>query len=295
MWRAARIAFACWFALSLSVVQAFAFPGDGGAAGYTPVSSTAPDTSGYTKDNVQSGALTKYLNSRRLPLVGAQVLKDPATGQRVVVLYGFVATDFGKTDAAAKTRAFLRDPSVIVENHVKIDPEIASLPKPSHHNEYATGESSPSTGSYASNAGSQAGADTNGLPGAQSYLDQQNQESQIQQYQNQSNPLANGSGIGGGAAISGSMAPLVALLGLLAATNGNSSFAYGSSSPLGMFGRSAPYQPNPYGGSPYAAPYGSPYGSPYSAPSNSYPPGAYPSSPYGNGSSPYPPGYSPYP
>ena len=75
------------------LAQAFAFPGDSGASGYTPVSSTSPDTSGYTKDDSRSEELTNYLKSHRLPLVGAQVLADPSSGQHVIVLYGFVATD----------------------------------------------------------------------------------------------------------------------------------------------------------------------------------------------------------
>ena len=296
MRRFLQIAFAGWVALSMSMAQAFAFPGDGGAGGYTPVSSTAPDVSGYTRDDSQSDALTAYLKGRRLPLVGAQVLHDPSSGQSAIVLYGFVATAFGKSDATAKARAFLKDPSVVVENRVKVDPEIASLPKSSRHHSADDGSSAvpnPDASGPAAeadpNASSQADADPNAMPGVQGYMDQQNQQAQIQQYQNQQNPLAGGSG-----GMPGGMVPLVALLGLLSAANGGggSSFSFGSSGPFGIpnsFGRSSPYQANPSG----ASPYGSPYGSPYAAP-----PGAYPSSPYGPSGSPYGPptgSFSPYP
>ena len=86
--------------------------------------------------------MTNYLRSHRLPLVGAQVLADPSSGQHVVVLYGFVATDFGKSDATTKANAFLHDRTAVIENRVKVDPEIASLPKTSHHHEYARDQNS---------------------------------------------------------------------------------------------------------------------------------------------------------
>src|SRR5882672_4366876 len=58
---------------------------------------------GYTNDTAQSGTLTSYLQSHRLPLVGAQVLTNGG-GNRQIILYGFVASDFGKQDAADKAR-----------------------------------------------------------------------------------------------------------------------------------------------------------------------------------------------
>jgi len=294
MRRLIQIAFAGWVALTMSMAQAFAFPGATGAGSYTPASSTSPDTSGYTKDDAKSEALTNYLKSHRLPLVGAQVLADASSGRHVVVLYGFVATDFGRADATTKANAFLHDPSAMIENRVKVDPEIASLPKTSHHHESNSNENSDnSADADASNAvpanDGQADADASAMPGAQDYANQQDQQSQIQQYQNQGNPLAATPGMSTGMSMGG-MAPLVALLGLLSATNGGSSFSYGSSSPLGMFGPSNSY------GSPNGPPYGSPYGSPYGG--GGYPPpGAFPSSPYGSGSANGypPPGYSPYP
>jgi hypothetical protein len=97
--------------------------------------------------------------------------------------------------------------------------------------------------------------------------------------------MANGATPGGGmmsgGMMSGGMIPLVALLGLLSATNGGSNFSFGSSGPFGMpnFGGSGPYQ-NPYSG-------GSPYGY--------QPPGSFPSGPYGSPYGPPPGSFSPYP
>src|SRR5204862_5526959 len=65
-------------------------PADGGAV-----------PPGYTNNTAQSGTLTSYLQSHRLPLVGAQVLNN-SSGNQQIILYGFVATDFGKQDAADK-------------------------------------------------------------------------------------------------------------------------------------------------------------------------------------------------
>jgi hypothetical protein len=280
--RLLQIALAAWLGLTMSWAQAWASPA-GGA--YTPVSGGVAETTGYTKDTGRSEALTAYLKSHRLPLVGAQVLNDSASGQRTVVLYGFVATDFGKSDATTKARAFLHDSSAVVKNRVMVNPAIASQPAASHPHQEASGETSPASPDASIGAGNSANADDGSaaMGGAQSYLEQQSQQAQIQQYQNQQNPLAGGGAPGGmTGGISGGMVPLVALLGLLSATNGGSSFSFGSSGPAGLpnsFGGGSPYRQNPYGG-------GSPYG---------YPPGAFPSSPYG---SPYgsPPGsFSPYP
>ncbi len=82
----------------------------------------------------QSQDLTHYLKTHRLPLVGAQVSHD-ATGRRQVVLYGFVATPFGKTDAVKKARAFLKDPELLVENRIKIRPELRNMHGPSKPSE----------------------------------------------------------------------------------------------------------------------------------------------------------------
>jgi hypothetical protein len=86
----------------------------------------------YTVNTADSQSLTTYLRQHRLPLVGAQVLGDGA-GHRRIVLYGFVATDFGKNDAASKALAFVEDgmqagtPAPQVENRIEVRPEIARM------------------------------------------------------------------------------------------------------------------------------------------------------------------------
>ena len=277
MRRLLQIALAGWLALSLSLSQAWAFPSDAGS--YAPASGSVTDPSGYTKDSERSDALTSYLKSHRLPLVGAQVLNDSASGHHVVVLYGFVATDFGKTDATAKARAFLNDPSAVVENRVMVDPEIASS---SHHLGNGSGTGSASAPGFSATAPDSASGESSSetADGADSYLEHQSQQSQIQQYENQQNPMAAGGMPGGQFAgmTGGGMVPLIALLGLLGATNGGNSFSFSSSGPFGMplssYGGPSPYQRNPYGGgSPYGYPYSSsPYGPPYGSPPGSFSP-----------------------
>jgi hypothetical protein len=81
---------------------------------------------GYTVDSTASEALTSSLRKQRLPLVGAQVLKNSAGGTRLV-LYGFVATDFGKSDAERKALQYLGANGIPVENRIAVRPEIAKL------------------------------------------------------------------------------------------------------------------------------------------------------------------------
>jgi hypothetical protein len=78
---------------------------------------------GYSEDRPQSTTLTSYLQSNRLPLVGAQVFRN-GSGNRQVILHGFVATDFGKRDAAAKSRRYLNDPGLPVINRIVVRPEL---------------------------------------------------------------------------------------------------------------------------------------------------------------------------
>ena len=78
---------------------------------------------GYWNDNAQSTALTSYLDKNRLPMVGARVFTDRG-GNRRAILYGFVATDFGKQDAAAKARHYLGDPALPVINRIIVRPEL---------------------------------------------------------------------------------------------------------------------------------------------------------------------------
>jgi hypothetical protein len=89
----------------------------------------------YKVDGALSQSLTTYLRQHRLPLVGAQVLADGA-GNRRIVLYGFVATDFGKNDAARQAVAYVGNAvqegttAPQVENRIEIRPEIAKMKMP---------------------------------------------------------------------------------------------------------------------------------------------------------------------
>ena len=89
-----------------------------------PPPSSAGTVAGGTIDSAQSQGLSDYLKHHSLPLVGAQVVTSTSGGQQVI-LFGFVASDFGKTDAEQKARRYLKDPSLVVDNRIKISPELA--------------------------------------------------------------------------------------------------------------------------------------------------------------------------
>jgi len=280
MRRAMSMALAGWFAITMTLAQSCAAPAQSGApyhniapnpspigttssaggsldetAGGGGAANTHLDTTGYTADQSSSQALTDYLKQRRLPLVGAQVLKSPA-GERVVVLYGFVGSDFGKHDAVTKTHAYLADSNVPVDNRIKVKPELLTT----------GGAGGPSGASSADETAAGAPGDSQ-YPGISSYEQQPSQAPQYAQQQ------------GTGAAIS-SVAPLL-MLGLMALSmSSGGAFAVGP----GSFGS--------MGGSPFGSMGGSPFGPP--APYNPYP--GFPSpSPYGGGSvTPYGGAGSPY-
>ncbi len=79
-----------------------------------------------TVDRASSDALTRYLREHQLPLVGAEV-SNPQEGKRQVVLYGFVATAFGKGDAGRKALQFFNSPGTEIVNRIAIRPEIGKL------------------------------------------------------------------------------------------------------------------------------------------------------------------------
>ena len=95
-----------------------------GQMGYTP-HPAPPPLQNATVDQAQSQALTAYLKDHRLPLVGAQVLAA-SDGERQVILFGYVASGYGKQDAENKAHAFIKDASVTVANRITIQPELAS-------------------------------------------------------------------------------------------------------------------------------------------------------------------------
>ncbi len=265
------IALAGWFVIAMTLAQACAgpaqtsapyqsFPSSGtpvgttsGGSAATSTASTHIDTTGYSADQKSSEALSEFLKHRRLPLVGAQVLKSPA-GQRVVVLYGFVGSDFGKNDAAAKTRTYLADANVPIDNRITVKPELL-----------AGGSSGSSSGSSAEQTASGSPADSQ-YPGVSSY---EQQGSQADQYVQQQTT---------GSAVS-TIAPLL-MFGLMALSlgSGGSFMVSPGASPFG----GSPFGPVPY--NPYPGfPSPSPYSSPYST-VPSYPGGV---TPYGGAGSPY--------
>lgn len=243
-------------------------PHSGGSyAGLSSASGTGTSagaaTSGYVADTASSSALTEQLKQDRLPLVGAQVL-NASHGQRKVVLYGYVATDFGKSDAVTKARRYLKDSSVVVDNRIKVEPDLLA----------ANGGSSGTTSSAPTASSPDASA--GGLnPDVDSYMHQQSGAQQYAQ-QGSSSPSA-----------MTAIVPLL-MLGAVLLSHGSISIGNGSMGPPGSFG-GAPY--DPYSGYPSPPSIGSssggtidPYGNsvdPYGTPPTTYGSGS--SNPYGGG------------
>jgi hypothetical protein len=290
MRRFIQLLFAFWFGVSMTLAQVsisaaqtstYGSDTDGGGAYSGTSSGSHFDTSGYTPDQSESQALTEYLTQRKLPLVGAQVLNGPEG--RMVVLYGFVGSDFGKADAVKKTRRFLHNSAVRVDNRIHVRPELLASNRPSSTAGSNLGSEYPPAGGYASNPAGSSSPDASSYPGpagpsspdASAYPGPESYKAQ------QANPYTQQLT---------SMMPLIALLGALGMSmaGGSSGFSFGSS-PFGSQPYRSPY-PTPYGG--YGSPYGgSPFGgSPFGgSPFGSSP---YGGSPYGNppyGSGPYSP------
>ena len=186
-------------------------------ATYTPPSTTHPaPLKNAHVDQAQSTALTDYLKTHHLPLVGAQVLSAP-DGERQVILFGFVATDYGKGDAESKTRRYINNSTVTVDNRIKIEP---SLAKPA---------ASPAPNSQSADAESMGGVSAYEN---QRYADQIQQQQQMYGYQNQG---------------PSPMTTVIPLLGMFGATFGGGSFGMSS----GFIG---PSVGGGYGGYPSAPP-----------------------------------------
>ena len=148
-----------------------------------PPPSSAGTVVGGVIDSPQSQGLTDYLRHHSLPLVGAQVVTSSSGGKQVI-LFGFVASDFGKTDAEQKARRYLKDPSLVVDNRIKISPELAgsSGNSGSTVNGVPSPNAMPSDGSDPYSAsGSIQDYQNNEPPGAQAYQ-AQGQYQQYQQY-----------------------------------------------------------------------------------------------------------------
>ncbi len=163
----------------------------GSSSGFDSNSSMPPPSAsgtvvGGTIDSPQSEGLSDYLKHHSLPLVGAQVVTSSSGGKQVI-LFGFVASDFGKTDAEQKARHYLKDPTLVVDNRIKISPELAGSTGRSGStvNGVPSGNAMPADGSdpYAA-SGSIQDYQNNEPPGAQAYQAQgMPQYQQYQQYQ----------------------------------------------------------------------------------------------------------------
>jgi hypothetical protein len=101
------------FAVMMAVILAFG--------------NTAPSyAQHYTVDHAESASLTRYLHDHNLPLAAAQVA-DKDDGSRRVMLYGFVATDSGRSDAEDMVRRYLNNPAPSIVDRVVVRPEIGKL------------------------------------------------------------------------------------------------------------------------------------------------------------------------
>jgi hypothetical protein len=227
----------------------------GGAQLGSTSSASAPEThfdSNAPIDSAQSQALTNYLHNNQLPLVGARVLASNG-GARQVILYGYVRTPFGKADAADHARQFLKDSNALVDNRLKIEPDLG-------------GNAPDNPPSASGNIAGGNGSDLNN-PDIQQYQQQQ-QTAQQQQYMNQGGMGPMGGSPMGGSSIMGSPGLMMMLPFLL----GGTSFGGGSGMGFGMGGGGF--------GSPYGGGMGSPYGGGYPPPGYGYPPSGY-GNPYG--------------
>ncbi len=210
----------------------------GASSGWTSSGTQYHFSNSDPVDDSQSRALTDYLHNNRLPLVGARVLAYNGSGPHKAILYGFVATPFGKTDAVAKTRRFLNDPGTEVDNRIMVKPELAGNTPSSGSNAAAMGSSSSSSAS---------------TPGDIQAYEQQQQLAQQQQQQYMANQ---------GSASSGLMS-LLPLLGMFGSFGGGTTgFGFGGGSFGGYpgYGGFGGYPMYPMGPTyPMPGFYGSPY------------------------------------
>jgi len=56
------------------------------------------------------------------------------------MLYGFVATDFGKDDAVTKSKSYLHDSTIAVVNNIRVNPQLKHLKRPPPSDESAPGQ-----------------------------------------------------------------------------------------------------------------------------------------------------------
>lgn len=221
-------------------------------------------------DSDQSARLTDFLHSHRLPLVGAQVMNSPGGARQSVLLYGYTATELGKSNAEQRTRLFLKDSEVPITNRIRVRPELASMHSPSAALPPASG-ARPESAGIPPESGAMGGVDSyqnqQANEAQQQYLNQQGQ-----QYMNQQNSTASWAntlipliglglaiGLGGsGSGLGLGVSPGVGSYGNPYGSYGNPYGGYGGAG--NPYGYSNPYAPSPYAPSPYGVPgTGNPY------------------------------------
>ncbi|MGC1398361.1 hypothetical protein [Candidatus Binatus sp.] len=77
-------------------------------------------------DEHASSDLSEYLHQHHLPFVDAMVFSNASGRPTLVKLSGQVRTDRGKEDAETKSSDFLNASGVRIQNHIEVDPTIAS-------------------------------------------------------------------------------------------------------------------------------------------------------------------------
>lgn len=205
---------------------------------YTP-HPAPPPLKNATVDQAQSQALTDYLKNHRLPLVGAQVLAAP-DGERQVILFGYVASGYGKQDAENKAHAYMKDTAVTVDNRITIQPELASANAPPGNASMPSGNSNSSSQNYYDPS----------LGNAQQYQQQSAQDpySNYQAYQSQSS----------GPSMMSTLVPLLGMFGGSFGTGGMGGGSFGGfGTGYGSYGGMGypTYPPSPSPGFGPAPPY----------------------------------------
>ena len=204
-----------------------------------PAPSNQPIAKG-TVDPAKSRGLTDYLKAHQLPLVGAQVINTP-DNQHEVILFGYAATDYGRSDAEQKTRKYLSGQTLVIANRITVNPDIAG----------SAGSMTPTPPAGTTSTKTDSG-DVGDVGSAQDY---QNQADPYAQGQPGSHMMGGTMSFGGGSG--GSM---MGLMGLFLGAMGGGGSGFGGGFGGGGYG---PGYGNPYGGG---------YGGGYPPPGYGYPP-----------------------
>ena len=89
-------------------------------------------------DAPASDTLSDYLHANGLPLVEGQSIVNES-GERFVLLYGYVATDFSKFDAENLASDFMDDLDLAITDRIVVRPELLTMGTPGNSNSSADG------------------------------------------------------------------------------------------------------------------------------------------------------------